>query len=94
MSIGDHLRARREAGDFDTQVEIIEALDHGRLLENKVIVPLVIAEVQKYAKLGATALFLDGFPRRIDQAQEFETLVCMNPTCIDALTNVHLASKV
>ena len=75
MSIGDHLRARREAGDFDTQAEILEALDHGRLLDNKVIVPLVVAEVQKYVELGAIALFIDGFPRRVDQAQEFETLV-------------------
>lgn len=83
VSVGDVLRDRRAKGYYDDRDNVLQSLNQGELLETEVIVSLIIDISKEYELKGARTLFIDGFPRRLDQALEFELRVRIREVFMD-----------
>ncbi|OHT00018.1 Adenylate kinase family protein [Tritrichomonas foetus] len=72
MSAGDLLRKESEKGT-ETGNFILEQMKQGAIVPQEIILKLLKAEILAQNK---KLYLIDGFPRKLDQAETFETKIC------------------
>ncbi|KAI9729029.1 MAG: bifunctional uridylate/adenylate kinase [Chrysothrix sp. TS-e1954] len=77
LSAGDLLREEQDNPDSKRGDEIKDCIKNGQIVPMEVTIALLEAAMHKAITAGKRPLFLiDGFPRKLDQAQKFEETVC------------------
>lgn len=74
LSAGELLRAEQARLDSALGSLIISCINEGTIVPMHVTIQLLENEMRKHPE--AQAFLIDGFPRAIDQGEEFERLVC------------------
>jgi len=75
ISVGDFLREIQQNGLPAGQESIAEALRTGIPMPGGVLADLLSQRLVEEEKHGATVTLIDGFPRSVDQAEEFKVTV-------------------
>jgi len=75
ISVGDFLREIQQNGLPAGQESIAEALRTGVPMPGGVLADLLSQRLVEEEKHGATVALIDGFPRSVDQAEEFKVTV-------------------
>lgn len=76
LSVGDYMREiSRHSTSEEYEGAIKEHLKQGKLLPTEIIVPVMHRKIREEIKNSNNLFLIDGFPRKIDQAFEFESQV-------------------
>ena len=67
---------REHMSSANTNSEIVQCMQSGQLLPIEALAPILRAQIE-YEREGSRVLLIDGFPRRLDQAEPVEALVCL-----------------
>jgi adenylate kinase family enzyme len=80
VSIGDLLRS--VASSSCTDITVVNSVKNADLLPVEVLAPILEAHIDKEKRIGPKKILIDGFPRRLDQAEPIEALVSPKPTSL------------
>jgi UMP-CMP kinase len=76
LSAGDLLRAEQERPDSQDGKLISEYIKDGKIVPMRITIRLLQKEIDSTMQGGESRFLIDGFPRKMDQAEEFERTVC------------------
>jgi adenylate kinase family enzyme len=75
LSVGDYMREVSRDTLSDEREIIQDYLQQAKLLPSAIILPLLRGKIEEEQKRGHENFLIDGFPREISQALDFEKLV-------------------
>jgi len=90
LSSGDCLRRERQ-NNTELGQEAQSYMDNGQLLPDKLIVAMMMKEIEKTGV--GTGVVLDGFPRTVGQAHELDRLLERTGKTIDAVINLQVVDN-
>jgi UMP-CMP kinase len=76
LSAGDLLRAEQDREDSRDGKLIREYIKDGKIVPMNITIKLLQKEIDATVAEGESRFLIDGFPRKLDQAHEFERAVC------------------
>lgn len=81
LSVGDYMREMSRNSSFEEDEGAIrEHLQQGKLLPTKMVIPILHRKITNELKNSNRLFLIDGFPRKLDQALEFESQVGVLPS--------------
>ena len=75
ISVGDSLRLYASKEWQGRNEEVVDCVQHGRLVPTDLLADILDTVVKNRNMMGITAFLIDGFPRRLVQAEPIEALV-------------------